>query len=356
MEFWNTMIWENEVWRWVAYLGLTVLSLMLSRVIFFFARRIVHAFTSKTETRIDDLVLDAVERPTILALMASSLYFGLFLIRHEDGFLATTPLVLGVYGFVVTVLVTYVLARLYGEVLEYYLRPIVEKTETKLDDQLLPIGVKGGRLAIWSVGLMIAFSNAGVDVNSLIAGLGIGGLAFAMAAKDTVANIFGGASIFADKPFQIGDTIAVAGSTGTVEEIGVRTTRIRTYDDTVFIMPNAKVADSPLENISARRKRKRVMSIGLTYEHSHAQIVRAKELLAEILAETEGLEPEPAIRFDDFGDSALLLTVIFWVSDPSDYFLRVDEVNMKVLDRFGAEGFDMAFPTQTVYVKNGASA
>ncbi len=354
MEFWNTMVFENEAWRWLAYLGITILALMLSRVIFYFLRRIVQAFTKKTETQVDDLVLDAVERPTILALVASSLYFGLFLIRHGEGFLATTPLVLGIYGFVVTVLVTYVLARLYGELLEYYLRPIVEKTETKLDDQLLPIGVKGGRLAIWAVGLMIAFSNAGVDVNSLIAGLGIGGLAFAMAAKDTVANVFGGASIFADKPFQIGDVITVGGSTGTVEEIGVRTTRIRTYDDTIFILPNAQVADSPLENVSARRKRKRVMSIGLTYDHSHTQMVRAKELLGEILAETEGLEPEPAIRFDDFGDSALLLTVIFWVSDPGDYFARVDEVNMKVLERFGAEGFDMAFPSQTVYVKGDA--
>jgi len=354
VEFWNVMVFENEAWRWVAYLSITVFSLMASRVAFYFARRVVHTFTKRTETKVDDLVLDAVERPSILALVASSLYFGLFLIRHEEGFLATTPLVLGLYGFVITLLITYVLARVYGEMLEYYLRPIVDKTETMLDDQLLPIGVKGGRLAIWSVGLMIAFSNAGIDVNSLIAGLGIGGLAFAMAAKDTVANIFGGASIFADKPFQIGDTIEVAGSIGTVEEIGVRTTRMRTYDDTVFIIPNAKVADSPLENISARRKRKRVMSIGLTYDHSHEQILRAKALLGEILEETEGLEPEPAIRFDEFGDSALLLTVIFWVSDPSDYFARVDEVNLTVLKRFADEGFDMAFPTQTVYVKGDA--
>ncbi len=354
MDFWNTMVFENEAWRWIAYLGITVGSLMLSRVVFYFVRRIVQAFTKKTETKVDDLVLDAVERPAILALVASSLYFGLFLIEHEDSFLATTPLVLGIYGFVITLLTTYVLARLYGELLEYYLRPIVDKTETKLDDQLLPIGVKGGRLAIWSVGLMIALSNAGVDVNSLIAGLGIGGLAFAMAAKDTVANIFGGASIFADKPFQIGDVITVAGSSGAVEEIGVRTTRIRTFDDTVFILPNAKVADSPIENISARRKRKRVMSIGLTYDHNHEQILQAKRILAEILAETEGLEPDPAIRFDEFGDSALMLTAIFWVCDPSDYFARVDEVNLKVLQRFGEVGLDMAFPSRTVYVKKQA--
>ena len=119
MDFWNTMVFENEAWRWIAYLGITVGSLMLSRVVFYFVRRIVQAFTKKTETKVDDLVLDAVERPAILALVASSLYFGLFLIEHEDSFLATTPLVLGIYGFVITLLTTYVLARLYGELLEY---------------------------------------------------------------------------------------------------------------------------------------------------------------------------------------------------------------------------------------------
>ncbi len=354
MQFWNTMVWDNEAWRWVAYLAITVFSLMLSRVVFHVLRRVVQAFTRKTETQVDDIVLDAVERPAVLALVSSSLYFGLFLIRHGESFLATTPLVLGLYGFVLTVLVTFVLAKLYGDLLEYYLRPIVEKTETKLDDQLLPIGIKGGKLAIWSVGLMIAFSNAGVDVNSLIAGLGIGGLAFAMAAKDTVANVFGGASIFADKPFQIGDVITVSGNTGTVEEIGVRTTRIRTFEDTVFILPNAQVADSPLENLSARAHRRRVLTIGLTYDHSAARLREAKALLAEILAETEGLEPEPAIRFDEFGDSALILKAIFWVSDPAEYWVKLDEVNLKVLERFDEAGFDMAFPTQTVYVKKDA--
>ncbi len=354
MQFWNHVLWDNELWRWIAYVAITVFSLLLSKMLFYFVRRIVLAFTRKTETKVDDLVLDAVERPVVLAMFASSLYFGLFLIQYEEGYLATTPIVLGAYGLVITLLITYVLARLYGELLEYYLRPIVEKTETKLDDQLLPIGIKGGRLAIWSVGLMIALGNAGVDVNSLIAGLGIGGLAFAMAAKDTVANIFGGASIFADKPFQIGDTISVAGSTGTVEEIGVRTTRMRTYDDTVFIIPNAKVADSPLENISARGKRKRVMSIGLTYDHDHERVLQAKTILAEILAATTGLEPEPAVRFDEFGDSALMLTTIFWVSDPSEYFDKVDQVNLEVLRRFNEAGLDMAFPSQTVYIKKQA--
>ena len=353
MQYLNMIVWDNEIWRWAAYLGIVILSLMVSRVVFFVIRSVVLTFTKRTKTQLDDIILNAIERPTVLVLLASCVYLGTFLIRFNDQPLGSSPVVVGSYAFVISILLTYVLARLYGELLLHYVRPIVERTETKLDDQLLPIGVKGGRLAIWAIGLMIAFSNAGIDVNSLIAGLGIGGLAFAMAAKDTVANVFGGASIFADKPFQIGDVITVQGSTGTVEEIGVRTTRIRTYDDTVFILPNAKVADSPLENVSARRKRKRVMTIGLTYDHDHQKIQQAKDLLQDILASTEGLEPEPAVRFDDFGDSALLLTTIFWVSDPSEYFDKVDHVNMEVLRRFAEAGLDMAFPTQTIHLQQG---
>ena len=234
------------------------------------------------------------------------------------------------------------------------LKAHAKKSKSRIDDVLVPLVVRALKIFVIVMAVVFAASALDVPLTPLLASITVASVAFSFAAKDTVANIFGGASIFADKPFQIGDVITVAGSTGTVEEIGVRTTRIRTFDDTIFILPNAQVADSPLENVSARRKRKRVMSIGLTYEHDHTQIARAKELLAEILAETPGLEPDPVVRFDEFGDSALQLTAIFWVSDPGDYFLRVDEVNMKVLERFAAEGFDMAFPSQTVYLKKDA--
>ncbi len=351
MDVFEEQLFGNEIWRWIAYGGIVFLALMASRTVTFFFKNIVPRFTKKTRFKADDLVLGIIRKPVSILILLSGLYFGLYLLAVDhDTTAAEWPLFHGLYYFTLTILVVYMAATLYGDLLRHYLAPIVEATETKLDDQLLPLAVKGGRFIIWAMGLMIAFSNAGVDVTSLIAGLGIGGLALAMAAKDTVANIFGGASIFADRPFEIGDTITVKGSTGTVEEIGVRTTRIRTFEDTVFILPNAVVADSPLENISRRRKRKRTMSLGLTYDTTYDKLMEAKKLMADILDEVGGLEPDPTIRFDEFGDSALILKVIFWVSDPSEYFAKMALINETILKKFSEAGLEFAFPSQTLYV------
>ena len=340
----------NELWRWVVYGGIVLMAILASRAVGFFFQNIVPRFTKKTKFKIDDLVLGIIRRPVSILLLFSGLYFGLYVIEAWGEPAAELAAIKNAYFFTLTILLVYMIATLYGELLRHYLKPLVEATETKLDDQLLPLGIKGGRFVIWAIGLMIAMSNLGIEVASLIAGLGIGGLALAMAAKDTVANIFGGASIFADRPFEIGDTITVKGTTGNVEEIGVRTTRLRTFEDTMFIVPNSAVADSPIENVSKRRKRKKVLSLGLTYDTSYERIQEAKAILAEILDEAGGLEPDPAIRFDEFGDSALIIKVIYWVSDPSEYFPKMAAINEEILKRFNEAKLDMAFPTQTLYV------
>ncbi|MCA9565815.1 MAG: mechanosensitive ion channel family protein, partial [Myxococcales bacterium] len=260
-----------------------------------------------------------------------------------------------IYGFLVTILIVYVVARLYGELLNHFLRPIVQDTDTKLDDQLLPLAVKGGRFIIWSIGLMVALDNAGIDVTSMVAGLGIGGLALAMAAKDTISNVFGGASIFADRPFEIGDLITVSGTTGTVFEIGVRTTRIRTFDDTVFIIPNSSVANSSIENHSERRKRKRTIDLGLTYDTSYDRIQEAKAIVASILEEAGGIEENPTIRLDTFGDFALVLKVVYWVLDVDEFWGKVALINEQILKRFAEAGLEFAFPTQTLYLNKTAA-
>jgi MscS family membrane protein len=350
----NYIIFENEVWRWAAYLGIALASIMLSKTIFYVFKFVIQQFTKRTKSIADDLVMDAVQRPVSLAILFSGIFFGLYLLSHEGLPIAKYEIGQNIYLSILSLLGIYVIARLYGDLLMHYLKPIVEKTETKLDDQLLPIAIKGGRFVIWAIGFMIAASTVGIDVSSLIAGLGIGGLALAMAAKDTVANVFGGASIFADKPFQMGDLITVKGHTGRVEEIGIRTTRIRTYEDTIFMLPNAVVADSPIENLSARRKRKRNFTIGLTYDTTYEQMQEAKKLVHEILKEVGGLEDDPVVRFDEFGDFALVLRIVYWVTDPSEYFDKLVQVNELILKKFPAAGLDMAFPTQTVIVQKEA--
>jgi len=167
---------------------------------------------------------------------------------------------------------------------EEYLVPLAEKTETTLDDQLLHVVRKLLRFVIWALGVIIGLNNAGYNVGALLAGLGIGGLALAMAAKDTVSNIFGGFTIFTDKPFQIGDRIRIDGFDGTVEEIGMRSTRLRTLAGTLVTIPNSRFSDSSVECVSAEPSRKVVATLGLTYDMSPGQMQQAMDTLGEIIA------------------------------------------------------------------------
>ncbi|MBN2797835.1 MAG: mechanosensitive ion channel family protein [Deltaproteobacteria bacterium] len=351
----DLVFFQNDLWRWFAFFVAVLFSAMVGRGVLFLLRKVVEAFTRKTATRLDDLVLDAVQRPLSVMLSATGVYAATFLLSFQvDGaakVLGRFDLIFGLYGFAVAIALTFAAVRLYGDLLEHYVRPMVEATDTKLDDQLLPIAVRGGRMVLWALGLMVAASSLGIDVTSLIAGLGIGGLAFALAAQDTVANVFGGASIFADKPFQMGDLITVKGATGVVEEIGVRTTRLRTLEDTIFVIPNSDVADSALENLSARRRRKKMLTIGLIYDTTPAQLRQAKEILREIFSEQPLIDEDVALRFDDFAASSLNLVAIYWVRDVSAFFAVVDEVNLAIHERFVAAGLEMAFPTQTLYLK-----
>ena len=181
-------------------------------------------------------------------------------------------------------------------------------------DQFGPILRKGLRSGIWIFGLIMALNNAGYDVGALIAGVGIGGLALAMAAKDFVSNMFGGITVFVDQPFKVGDRIQISGYDGTIEEIGLRSTRLRTLAGRIVIIPNFKFTDTFLENVTNEPSRKASLTLGLTYDTSPEQVEEAIGILKAIIAErAETLEHDPTIWFDSFGDFSLNVKLVYYI-------------------------------------------
>jgi MscS family membrane protein len=250
--------------------------------------------------------------------------------------------------------VTWTLARLWVAFVAGILKPLVESSDSDLDDQLLPIARRGGASAIWVIGVIVALNNAGYDVMALIAGLGIGGLALAMAAKDTVANFFGGFTIFTDRPFTMGDRIVISGFDGTVSEIGIRSTRLKTLAGSEVTIPNSRFADSPVENISREPSRKIVLTLGLTYDTTPEKMRRALDLLREIIeAQGDDTDESVIVGFNSFGDFALGITLIYYITKGADIMGVQTSVNLAVLERFNAEGLEMAFPTQTIHTIAG---
>jgi len=199
--------------------------------------------------------------------------------------------------------------------------------------------------------IVIGLNNVGFDVGAVIAGLGIGGLALALAAQDTVKNIFGGIMVYVDKPFKVGDRIQIHGYDGFVEEVGIRSTRLRTLEGRLVTLPNAHFSDEAVENVTLEPSRKVVVNLGLTYETSPEKMERAIEILKEISTENSDLEENHLVSFNNWGDFSMGIMYIYFIKPTSDILQTQTDINMAILKRFNAEGLDFAYPTQTIYKK-----
>jgi MscS family membrane protein len=245
------------------------------------------------------------------------------------------------------------------DVIEYYLNRLVGKTETKLDDMLVPIVRKALRLTITIIAVLLISENilGGDKVKSLMLSAGVGGIAVALAAKDTIANFFGSITIFADRPFQMGELVKIGEHLGPVEEVGFRSTRIRTLQGHLVTIPNSVITNSSVENIGRRPFIRRTSNVTITYDSGHTKTKRAVEIIKAVLAGVQEIntdaEKPPRVYFSDFNDWSLNIYMSYWVR-PADYWLfqQVNEqVNLEIMKRFEAEQIEFAFPSQTLYVK-----
>lgn len=259
---------------------------------------------------------------------------------------------------VIAIALAYALYRMV-DVAEYYLQKAVGKTTNKLDDMLVPVLRKSIRIAIFIIAaLLIAENILGADnIKSLMLSAGIGGIAIAFAARETIANFFGSITIFADRPLQINDLVKVGQYTGTIEEVGLRSSRIRTFEGHLITIPNSMMASETIENIGKRPFIRRTSSITITYDSGFEKTQKATGIIKEILAGIPEInsytDKPPRVYFNNFNDCSLNIYMSYWFI-PADYWkwFEINErVNFEILKRFDAEGIEFAFPTQTLYVK-----
>ncbi len=234
-----------------------------------------------------------------------------------------------------------------------YLARATAKTDSKLDDQLIPMLNKGLKVVVLLLGVLTVFQGYGYSVGGIIAGLGIGGLALALAAQNTLANFFGSVMIFLDKPFQVGDFIKVGETAGSVQEVGFRSTRLRTPDDSVITIPNSQLADSRIDNLGMRNYRRIFMNLGLNYSTTPTQMQAFVEGVRAIIAANPHMRRDfYEVNFNAFGDYSLNVLVVC--------FLKVATINeewrerhnflMEILRLAERIGVEFAFPTQTLHI------
>ena len=335
----------NTVVEWATVLAIIVAAVVVGKALYWVCSKVLRQLTSRTDTKLDDIVLDMIEEPIVFAIAVLGIWFGLGRLHLPE---AADAWIWNSIQFLIVLSITWLIARLLNSFFTLILAPLAEKSENDLDDQLLPVVRKGASFTVWALGIIVALNNAGYDVAAVLAGLGIGGIALAMAAKDTVSNVFGGFTIFTDRPFKI-NRVRVDGYDGSISEIGIRSTRLRTLSGTLVTIPNSTFSDTAVENVTEEPSRKVSLNLGLTYDTTPEGMERAMELLREIASTNPNLEEKVVVGFDQFGDFALNIMMIYYITSGADIVGTQTAVNMEILRRFAAEKLEFAFPTQTLY-------
>ena len=349
MEVLHQEFYGNSILNWAIAVGILILSFIVVKMLYWIFSNVIRRLTSKTKTSLDDVLIDKLEKPlTYLVLI-----LGYWISIHYLVFKEEVELVLeNAAYFLLVIDVTAILSRIVDALITEIIMPISEKSDSSFDNQLIPVIQKGVRSIIWILGIIIGLDNIGFDITAMIAGLGIGGLALALAAQDSVKNIFAGIMIFLDKPFRIKDRIQVDGFDGIVEEVGLRSTRLRTLEGRIVTIPNSRFTDNSVTNVTSQPTLKVKLNLGLTYDTDEVQMQKAIDILEDIVKNQEAITDDYAAGFNGFGDFSLNILFIYYVKPDSHWLDTQTLVNKEILRRFNKEGLEFAFPTQTILKKD----
>lgn len=338
-----------ELWQYIGIFLWILIGFILRKVFEFILENYIHRLAKKTSFSWDDDLIESVDKP------AGFIFMVLFWLATYTNF----QLSVNVNYYLsllleITVSVSFIwLFYNITDVFTKYLSVLTSKTETKLDDQLIPLIRKTLRFFVLLMGVIIILQNNGYNVASLIAGLGIGGLAVALAAKDTLANFFGSITIFVDKPFRIGDWIKVGNVEGTVEEVGFRSTRIRTFYNSLVSVPNSNIANTDVDNLGLRKYRRLLTTLNLTYSTSPEQMEAFVEGVKAIVKANKHFRQDfYEVHFNSFGSHSLdvMIYVFFDVPDWSTELQQKHNFFLEILKLAQEIGVEFAFPTQTLHV------
>ena len=340
----------NELWRIALLTVIILVAFLLGKILKYILSRASSKF-SDTGREVLSVAATAASKSVTFLFFAIGLRAGVFFLEIPDGL---SGLVFTSIQILIVLSIGLLVYRQIN-VLDIYLSRFVDDDPDTIDDMLMPLAGKSLRVVVVIlVILQAAQVLSDQPITSILTGIGIGGLAFGLAAQDTIKNFFGSILIFADKPFNVGELLNLDGKFGVVEEVGVRTTKIRTLDGHLLTAPNGTLANSILHNISRRPYIRRVFSVTITYDTPPEKVQQAIDILKEILDNHEGMDENypPRVIFDEMASHSLNIKCFYWYHPPDywKYMEFTESVNMEILKRFNDEGIDFAFPTQTIHL------
>jgi len=331
----------------LAAVVLFVLYLILAKITDLFTDKIIRKVVKFSKSDIDDQVINLVHRP---------IFFTIIIIGaiHASGYLGLSEnAAFNISAFLLSLLVIiWVICtiRVSKLIIDHTIHKVADITG--LSKELTPLVENIWKVIVIGSGIMLTLSIWKINISPMLASAGIAGVAIALAAKDTLANFFGGISIFIDKPYKIGDYIVLdSGERGEVVNIGIRSSRIKTRDDILISIPNAIISNTKIINESAPVPKFRIrVPVSTAYG---SDVNRVEEILMKIAVNNSNVQPspEPRVRFRTFGDSSLNFELLCWAKEPSLRGKTIHELNKEIYHAFNNEGITIPFPHRTIYVR-----
>ena len=344
-------LWGNTIENWGISILIILGAIIIVKLLSLLGKKVIKPFVTGTDNHLDDVIFYSLEAPVKFAIILLGIWIAIHRLVYPDSFVKVVD---NAYSILIVLDITWFFGRLFNSLLQVYWG----KQSNGQANKMMPIIKRTILVIVWLIGIVMALSNVGVNISALLGTLGIGGIAFALAAQDTVKNVFGAFTILTDKPFSIGDTIRVDSYEGTVVDVGVRSTKIMNYDKRIITFPNYKITDTSIVNISSEPMRRVVLNLGLTYDTTSEKMKEALELLKSIPKRVENVSSNPSdivAVFTEYSDSALVIMYIYFIEKQGDILGVTSNMNMEILAAFNKAGLNLAFPTRTVYIQKDES-
>lgn len=342
-DFFNRTYYGNTVSQWLTTFLLILGAVIIGRVLYWVVSRGLKSFARRSKIQLDEILVDALEEPVVVLLILIGARIALRRLSLIETWLTVID---GGLGLAYALISAWLITRVYDAIHRNYLVPLANRTNGAFDDQILPLIRRGIRIIVWVLAVIVGLNNAGYDVGTVLAGLGIGGLAFALAAQDTVANIFGGITIFAQKPFLIGDLIEFEGKQYIAREIGWRATIAEDWNTGYRVtIPNSKFTGGIIANVSAEKGYWWAYTLRLAPDTSAAKMEQALQDIRDSVCCHPGID-DHKVRFEAIGNYAMEVLVLFHVRSFDDRWQVITDANLDLLRRFESHGVRLAAPVQ----------
>ena len=344
-ELLNYTIFDNTVLKYLIAFGSFFVGMLIVLIFKKYILSRLKKWADKTDTTLDDLLVKAIEKSAIPIIYFGILFSAIHTLNLSDDF------IIGL-NFASTVIITFFVVRSIISAISYLLSSYAKKSDdsTRREAQLKSISGLIN-LVIWVIALLFMLDNFGVQISAVVAGLGIGGIAVALAAQAVLGDLFSYFVIFFDRPFEVGDFINVGDKAGAIEKIGIKTTRIRAIGGEILIFSNTDLTNSRVHNFKKMERRRVVFKLGVTYQTTAQQLKTIPQIVKKIIEEQQGATFDRG-HFASYGDFSLKFEFVYYVAG-ANYTKYMDiqqSINLDIYEAFEKEGIELAYPTQTLFV------